>query len=286
MFISFDNGAHWQSFQLNLPRTPITDIKVYQKDLIVSTQGRAIWILDNISGAAAARRRTATPTTVASLQAARRLSHAREPESARPDDRVLPAGRRRRARSMIDILDAKGARRELATTATRRRRRGGGGAADAAAARGGAGAALRRCGAPAARSRSRRRRRRRRPAAAASTPRVTKDAGINRVRVGRAASDAASALPPGAYQARLTVDGETLDAAVHGADRSALAAEGLTAADLSGAVRSQHADARAAARTSTQIVTRVRDARDAAAERDRRRRRQGEAVEAIYEQAR
>src|SRR4026207_1569425 len=49
MFISFDNGAHWQPFQLNLPNVPVTDIKVHHKDLIVSTQGRAIWILDNLS---------------------------------------------------------------------------------------------------------------------------------------------------------------------------------------------------------------------------------------------
>ena len=49
MFISFDDGAHWQSFQLNLPNVPVSDIKVHHKDLIVSTQGRAIWILDNLS---------------------------------------------------------------------------------------------------------------------------------------------------------------------------------------------------------------------------------------------
>ena len=49
MFISFDNGAHWQPFQLNLPNVPVTDIKVHHKDLIVSTQGRAIWILDDVS---------------------------------------------------------------------------------------------------------------------------------------------------------------------------------------------------------------------------------------------
>jgi photosystem II stability/assembly factor-like uncharacterized protein len=49
MFVSFDNGAHWQTFQLNLPNVPVTDIKVHQKDLVVSTQGRAFWILDNIS---------------------------------------------------------------------------------------------------------------------------------------------------------------------------------------------------------------------------------------------
>jgi hypothetical protein len=49
MYISFDNGAHWQPFNLNLPQVPITDIKVHHKDLVVSTQGRAIWILDNIT---------------------------------------------------------------------------------------------------------------------------------------------------------------------------------------------------------------------------------------------
>jgi photosystem II stability/assembly factor-like uncharacterized protein len=49
IYISFDNGAHWQSFQLNLPITPITDIKVAHKDLIVSTQGRSFWILDNLT---------------------------------------------------------------------------------------------------------------------------------------------------------------------------------------------------------------------------------------------
>ena len=49
MFISFDNGTHWQPFQLNLPNVPVSDIKVHHKDLIVSTQGRAIWILDNVT---------------------------------------------------------------------------------------------------------------------------------------------------------------------------------------------------------------------------------------------
>ena len=49
MFISFDNGNHWQSFQLNLPNVPVSDIKVHHKDLVVSTQGRAFWIVDNIS---------------------------------------------------------------------------------------------------------------------------------------------------------------------------------------------------------------------------------------------
>ncbi|MEJ2238915.1 MAG: hypothetical protein P8X82_11510 [Gemmatimonadales bacterium] len=49
MFISFDDGAHWQSFQLNLPVTPVTDIKVYRKDLVLSTMGRSFWIVDDLS---------------------------------------------------------------------------------------------------------------------------------------------------------------------------------------------------------------------------------------------
>jgi photosystem II stability/assembly factor-like uncharacterized protein len=49
MYVSFDNGAGWQPFQLNLPHTPVTDIRIAHKDLILSTQGRSFWILDNLT---------------------------------------------------------------------------------------------------------------------------------------------------------------------------------------------------------------------------------------------
>jgi len=49
MFVSFDDGAGWQLLQLNLPIVPITDIKLRQGDLVVSTEGRGFWILDKIS---------------------------------------------------------------------------------------------------------------------------------------------------------------------------------------------------------------------------------------------
>src|SRR5690606_1551635 len=48
-FISFDNGGTWQEFQQNLPATVISDMKVYRKDLIIATQGRGFWIVDNLS---------------------------------------------------------------------------------------------------------------------------------------------------------------------------------------------------------------------------------------------
>jgi photosystem II stability/assembly factor-like uncharacterized protein len=49
IFVSFDEGKNWQSMQRNLPITPITDLRVHQKDLVMSTQGRSFWILDDIS---------------------------------------------------------------------------------------------------------------------------------------------------------------------------------------------------------------------------------------------
>ncbi|MBL7842932.1 MAG: glycosyl hydrolase [Cyclobacteriaceae bacterium] len=48
VYISFNGGVAWQSFQLNLPVTPITDLKIHQGDLIASTSGRSFWILDDL----------------------------------------------------------------------------------------------------------------------------------------------------------------------------------------------------------------------------------------------
>ena len=49
MHVSFDDGMHWEPFQFNLPATPVTDIKVHRKDLVLSTMGRSFWILDDLS---------------------------------------------------------------------------------------------------------------------------------------------------------------------------------------------------------------------------------------------
>ncbi|MGB6484782.1 MAG: hypothetical protein WBE86_14955 [Candidatus Acidiferrales bacterium] len=47
--VSFDEGAYWQSLQLNLPTTAVRDLAIRQSDLIVATHGRGFWILDDIS---------------------------------------------------------------------------------------------------------------------------------------------------------------------------------------------------------------------------------------------
>ncbi|MHA7131730.1 WD40/YVTN/BNR-like repeat-containing protein [Algoriphagus namhaensis] len=48
LFISMNDGESWQSFQSNLPVTPITDLKIHEDDLVMSTMGRGFWILDNL----------------------------------------------------------------------------------------------------------------------------------------------------------------------------------------------------------------------------------------------
>ncbi len=48
-FVSFDRGDHWQSLQLNLPTTVVSDLTVHGADLIASTYGRGFWILDDVT---------------------------------------------------------------------------------------------------------------------------------------------------------------------------------------------------------------------------------------------
>jgi len=49
LYISWDGGKVWASFQLNLPITPITDLRIHQGNLIAATSGRSFWILDDLS---------------------------------------------------------------------------------------------------------------------------------------------------------------------------------------------------------------------------------------------
>jgi photosystem II stability/assembly factor-like uncharacterized protein len=49
MYYSEDDGKSWKPFQLNLPLTPITDLAIHENDLVVATQGRSLWVLDDLS---------------------------------------------------------------------------------------------------------------------------------------------------------------------------------------------------------------------------------------------
>jgi len=49
VYVSFDEGDHWQSLRLNLPGTSIRDLVIHQDDIVIGTHGRSFWILDNIT---------------------------------------------------------------------------------------------------------------------------------------------------------------------------------------------------------------------------------------------
>ncbi len=223
MFVSFDNGGHWQSFQRNLPNVPINDIKVFRNDLIIATQGRAMWVMDNVS--------SLSQITPQSTQTAVHLYKPRDgyrtptgaaylgPNieyymSTTPSDTVK-----------IEITDAKGAvvntyKSGAPVLAAGRGGRGGGGAggddpeappADDAGGGGGGRGGRGPTGPP--------------------MNIVTKNAGFNRFVWSVQHSNGLGA-PPGAYQARLTVGATVQTVAFNVLIDPRFTAEGLTVADL------------------------------------------------------
>jgi len=214
MFISFDNGTHWQPFMLNMPNIPITDIKVHRKDLVVSTQGRAIWIFDNIS----ALHQIAPAQTTSQLH----LYQPRDGYRTRDGANLLgptieyylpavPSGP-----VMVDILDAGG---ELVNSYSSDQPAAGGGGRRGG--RGGGG------GDPDA------------PMLFGRTGnndgpvvgRVTKDAGHNRFVWDMRHQDNVGA-PPGRYTARLKAGNDTHTTTFNVLLDPRIAAEGVTVADL------------------------------------------------------
>ena len=49
VYVSFDDGDHWQSLQLNLPVASVRDLAVHGRDLIAATHGRSFWVLDDLA---------------------------------------------------------------------------------------------------------------------------------------------------------------------------------------------------------------------------------------------
>lgn len=76
MFVSYDDGANWRSLDLNLPPVPITDLNIRHDSLVVATQGRSYWVLDDLfvvrqaEQAQADQLRLFAPGTVTMLQSA------------------------------------------------------------------------------------------------------------------------------------------------------------------------------------------------------------------------
>jgi hypothetical protein len=211
MFISFDNGAHWQTFGRNMPNVPIQDIKLHRKDLVVATQGRALWIMDNVSALHQITPQVATQDV--------HLYRPRDGYRTRDGSNILGPNIEYRLASApsdeitIEILDAGGevanTYRSGAQAQAGGGRRGGGGGDDpdemmmAGRGRGGAGGG----------------------------PRVTKNAGHNRF-VWDVRHRNGLSMPPGQYTAKLTVNGMAHTQPFNVLIDPRIAAEGTTVADL------------------------------------------------------
>jgi photosystem II stability/assembly factor-like uncharacterized protein len=120
VWMSFDDGEHWQSLQLNLPHTSMRDLVIHNQDLIVATHGRSFWVLDDIgplragAGAGAAvtllkpspairaRRSTGTDTPIPPDEPS-----GRNPPDGAVIDYYLPQGAK--GAVTIEVLDSTGA---------------------------------------------------------------------------------------------------------------------------------------------------------------------------------
>ena len=248
MFISFDNGAHWQPFQLNLPNVPVSDIKVHHNDLIVTTQGRAFWILDNVT----------------SLHQLTSQSSVSEVVLFKPRDgyrtRVSPANlgpaieyylpQAPAGPVIMDLLDGKGT---LVNSYNSDGPQPGGG-------RGARGAGMPGVGGAGPESQPED------PDAAPGRrfggppPRPTKQVGVNRF-VWDVRHQAGVTLPPGQYQARLKVGDKTFTQTFNVLIDPRVAEDGVTLADLQEQYE-HNLRMREMVTTVNQLVTRVRDAQN------------------------
>ncbi len=242
MFVSFDNGAHWQPFQLNLPNVPVSDIKVHHKDLVVSTQGRAIWILDNLTPLH--QLSSAVKTSDVTLFKPRDGYRTRVgPTVLGPVvDYYLPSAPRA---VVIEILDTKGAVLNSYNSETPVLRPGRGG-----------GASMPGVGTAGPESQPD-------PDAAPTRrflppPRVTKTAGINRF-AWDLRNQAGVTLPPGQYQVRLKTGNTNLTQPFNVAIDPRVAADGVTVSDLQEQFE-HNVRMRELVSGVNQLVTKVREA--------------------------
>ena len=122
MYVSFDDGAHWQPLQDGLPVTSVRDIEVHDADLVIATHGRGFWVLDDIGALRQADARVSAATAWLYLpHAALRMRRSEftgtplpkdEPRAPNPPDGayldyVLKAAPQ--APVVLEILDAQGA---------------------------------------------------------------------------------------------------------------------------------------------------------------------------------
>jgi photosystem II stability/assembly factor-like uncharacterized protein len=226
IYVSFDDGAHWQPLQLNLPNVPINDIRVYKNDLIIATQGRALWSLDNVT----ALQQMTPQVSAANVHLFKPRDGYRtrvSPGTLGPTlDYYLPAVPA--GPVTIEILDAGGKtvlNRYSSDAPAGGGRAGRGGRGGRGGGRGAGG------GDPDDPDTAMMAGRTRGGAAAVAMNVVTKNVGLNRF-VWDVQHENGLVLPPATYQARLTVNGQASTQPFNVLIDPNLADEGMTAADL------------------------------------------------------
>jgi photosystem II stability/assembly factor-like uncharacterized protein len=120
VYVSFDEGAHWQSLRLNMPATSIRDLIIKDDDLVIATHGRGFWILDDITPLRQINNEVAEHNNLFKPQAAIRIRWNLNTDTPLPPDE--PAGQnppdgaiidyylkeKVQGEVKLDILDAKG----------------------------------------------------------------------------------------------------------------------------------------------------------------------------------
>ncbi len=117
VFVSFDDGGHWQPLQLNLPVSPIHDLVVKDDDLVVATHGRSFWVLDDITPLRQVNAQSAQQDAILyAPQVALRLHYPTDIDKRQPVGENPPAGAiinyflkaAAKDEVTLDILDAQG----------------------------------------------------------------------------------------------------------------------------------------------------------------------------------
>jgi hypothetical protein len=108
VYISFDDGDHWQPLQLNLPHTSMRDLTIHGDDLIVATHGRSFWILDDITPLRQLSEQVAKASAyLFAPQEALRVRWNKNPDTPLPPEE--PAGKNPPDGAIIDYFLAKDA---------------------------------------------------------------------------------------------------------------------------------------------------------------------------------
>ena len=117
VFVSFDNGTHWQPLQINLPISPVHDLVVKDDDLVAATHGRSFWVLDDVTPLRQVTTQSAQADTILyQPETALRLHYPEEIDKKQPAGDNPPAGAiinyyfksTPKDEVTLDILDASG----------------------------------------------------------------------------------------------------------------------------------------------------------------------------------